>query len=53
MSLESKLKCSYYEHSYPGEVQQELHPLVMNHVHERHPEKWKMAKPDDVWVMER
>jgi hypothetical protein len=44
------LCCAYCEHKYTHEVKSDLHKEVMQHVREKHPDKWAMVRPKDEWT---
>lgn len=47
------LRCPYCPHEYVGlsKLEDEFTKEVMQHVRTTHPDKWKMCRPGDVWVV--
>lgn len=48
------LRCTYCAHVYAelNKQQDEFTKEVMQHVRVNHPDKWKMVKANDVWVIQ-
>jgi hypothetical protein len=47
------VRCTYCTQDYPllSKTQDEFTAAVMKHVQATHPDKWRMCRPGDVWVV--
>lgn len=47
------VRCTYCPHEYVtlNKVEDEFTKEVMQHVRISHPDKWKMCRPNDVWII--
>lgn len=47
------VRCTYCQHEYVGlsKPEDEFTRDVMKHVQSSHPDKWKMCRPGDVWIV--